>query len=106
MEPGSTEYRRIVGSTPYHRGAAYIDGFVDAAAIAKEPTTDFQTHEKIIDGRLAKRRLDHCFVAGMLADRVQSIGADIGEVASDHFPLRVDIDLETAFDAQRSMSLR
>ncbi|SFO14920.1 Metal-dependent hydrolase, endonuclease/exonuclease/phosphatase family [Mesorhizobium sp. NFR06] len=102
MESGSAEYRRIVGSTPYHRGAAYIDGFVDAAAVAKEPATDFHTHEKIIDGRLAKRRLDHCFITGMLADRVRSISTDTGEVASDHFPLRVDIDLETAFDPQRT----
>lgn len=95
MEPGSAEHRRIVGSTPYHRGAAYIDGFVDAAAVASEPGPDFHTHEKIIDGELAKRRLDHCFVGGMLAGRVRSVGADIGEVASDHFPVRVDIDLET-----------
>ena len=36
-----------------------------------------------------------CFVGGMLAARVRSVSADIGEVASDHFPLRVDIDLET-----------
>ncbi|MDX8511830.1 endonuclease/exonuclease/phosphatase family protein [Mesorhizobium captivum] len=95
MEPGSAEYRRIVGSTPYHRGAAYLDGFVDAAAVASEPVPDFHTHEKIIDGRPAKRRLDHCFVGGMLAGRVRSVSADIGEVASDHFPLSVDIDLET-----------
>ncbi|WP_214472030.1 endonuclease/exonuclease/phosphatase family protein [Mesorhizobium sp. dw_380] len=95
MEPGSAEYRRIVGSMPYHRGAAYLDGFVDAAAVAIEPTDDFHTHEKIIDGRLAKRRLDHCFVGGMFAGRVRSVGSDIGEIASDHFPLRVDIDLET-----------
>ncbi|TPM33007.1 endonuclease/exonuclease/phosphatase family protein [Mesorhizobium sp. B2-3-5] len=95
MEPGSAEYRRIVGSTPYHRGAAYLDGFVDAAAVAIEPAADFHTHEKIIDGRLAKRRLDHCFVGGMFAGRVRSVGSDIGEVASDHFPVRVDIDLET-----------
>ncbi|WP_192255460.1 endonuclease/exonuclease/phosphatase family protein [Mesorhizobium silamurunense] len=95
MEPGSAEYRRIVGSAPYHRGAAYIDGFVDAASVASEPGPDFHTHEKIIDGRLAKRRLDHCFVGGMLAARVRWVSADIGEVASDHFPLRVDIDLET-----------
>lgn len=95
MEPGSAEYRRIVGGTPYHRGAAYRDGFVDAAAFAAEPATDFHTHEKVIDGRLAKRRLDHCFVGGMLADRVRSASADIGEIASDHFPVRVDIDLET-----------
>ncbi|TPK75473.1 endonuclease/exonuclease/phosphatase family protein [Mesorhizobium sp. B2-4-15] len=95
MEPGSAEYRRIVGSTPYHRGAAYLDGFVDAAAVAIEPAADFHTHEKIIDGRLAKRRLDHCFVGGMFAGRVRSVGSDMGEVASDHFPVRVDIDLET-----------
>lgn len=95
MEPGSAEYRRIVGSTPYHRGAAYLDGFVDAASAAIEPADDFHTHEKIIDGRLAKRRLDHCFVGGMFAGRVRSVGSDMGEVASDHFPVRVDIDLET-----------
>ncbi|TPK43173.1 EEP domain-containing protein [Mesorhizobium sp. B2-5-4] len=97
MEPDSAEYRRIVGSTPYHRGAAYLDGFVDAAAVAVEPAGDFHTHEKIIDGRLAKRRLDHCFVGGMLAGRVRSVSADIGELASDHFPVQVDIDLETPF---------
>ncbi|MER8488977.1 endonuclease/exonuclease/phosphatase family protein [Mesorhizobium australicum] len=97
MESGSAEYRRIVGGTPYHRGAAYLDGFVDAASVASEPVADFHTHEKIIDGRLAKRRLDHCFVGGMLAGRVRSVGSDIGEVASDHFPVRVDIDLETPF---------
>ncbi|QKD02012.1 endonuclease/exonuclease/phosphatase family protein [Mesorhizobium loti] len=95
MEPGSAEYGRITGSTPYHRGAAYLEGFVDAAAVASEPLDDFHTHEKIIDGRLAKRRLDHCFVGGMFAGRVRSVGSDIGEVASDHFPVRVDIDLET-----------
>ena len=97
MEPGSAEYRRIVGSTPYHRGAAYLDGFVDAASVVGEPAADFHTHEKIIDGRLAKRRLDHCFVGGMFAGRVRSVASDIGEVASDHFPVRVDIDLETPF---------
>jgi endonuclease/exonuclease/phosphatase family metal-dependent hydrolase len=31
----------------------------------------------------------------MLAGRVRSVTADVGEVASDHFPLRVAIDLET-----------
>ncbi|CAH2401095.1 endonuclease/exonuclease/phosphatase family protein [Mesorhizobium ventifaucium] len=97
MEPGSAEYRRIVGSTPYHRRAAYLGGFVDAAAVAREPTADFHTHVTTIDGRPTKRRLDHCFVGGMFADRVRSASADIGEIASDHFPLPVDIDLETPF---------
>lgn len=98
MEPGSAEYRRIVGSTPYHRGAAYRDGFVDAASVASQPGEDFHTHVKTIDGRLTKRRLDHCFVGGMFAGRVRSVSADIGEVASDHFPVRVDIDLEAPID--------
>ena len=31
-EPGSAEYRRIVGDNPYHPRRAYFDGFVDAAA--------------------------------------------------------------------------
>ncbi|MFK0687884.1 endonuclease/exonuclease/phosphatase family protein [Mesorhizobium sp. IMUNJ 23033] len=99
MEPGSAEYRRIVGSTPYHRGAAYLDGFVDATAVAAEPVADFHTHVKTIDGKVTKRRLDHCFVGGTFADRVRSVRADIGEIASDHFPLRVDIDLETPLAA-------
>lgn len=93
-EPESAEYRRIVGDIPYHPGAAYAGGFVDAAAVAEQPV-DFHTHVKTIDGVLRRRRLDHCFVGGALADRVRCVGADIGEVASDHFPLRVDIDLET-----------
>ncbi|CAN7606616.1 endonuclease/exonuclease/phosphatase family protein [Mesorhizobium sp. LjNodule214] len=99
MEPGSAEHRRIVGSTPYHRGAAYFDGFVDAAAFAAEPVADFHTHVKAIDGKVTKRRLDHCFVGGMFAGRVRSVSADIGEIGSDHFPLRVDIDLETPLAA-------
>lgn len=97
-EPGSAEYRRIVGDMPYHPGAAYAGGFADAAAVAAEPS-DFHTHVKTIGGKLRLRRLDHCFVGGVLADRVRSVGADIGEVASDHFPLRVDIDLETPLPA-------
>jgi endonuclease/exonuclease/phosphatase family metal-dependent hydrolase len=96
FEPGSAEHKRIVGDTPYHRGAAYHGGFVDAVAVAVKPAS-FHTHVKTIDGAVRERRLDHCFVGGMFADRVRSIGADIGEVASDHFPLRIDIDLETPF---------
>jgi endonuclease/exonuclease/phosphatase family metal-dependent hydrolase len=97
-EPGGAEHRRIVGSTPYHPDAVYADGFVDAAKVAAEPAGDFHTHEKVIAGMPRSRRLDHCFVTGGLAARVRSVGADIGEPASDHFPLRVEIDLETRFD--------
>ncbi len=97
-EPGSAEYRRIVGDIPYHPGAAYADGFVDAAAVAAEPAS-YHTHVKTIAGEVRRRRLDHCFVGGLLSDRVRSVHADIGEVASDHFPVRIDIDLETPFAA-------
>lgn len=96
MEPGSTEYLRITGSAPYHSGAAYFGGFADAAAVAGNAAGDLHTHVKTIAGQVRKRRLDHCFVGGMLAHRVRSVGADIGAIASDHFPLRIDIDLDTA----------
>lgn len=90
-EPGSAEYRRITGETPYHPGAIYEHGFVDAASAAG--SADFHTHEKTIAGELKLRRLDHCFVTGSLADRVRHVSADIGEPASDHFPIRIEIDL-------------
>jgi endonuclease/exonuclease/phosphatase family metal-dependent hydrolase len=102
FEPGSAEYGRIVGSAPYHPGAAYADGFVDAAAVAADPSPDFHTHEKVIAGALKRRRLDHCFLTGDMAERVRSVGADIREPASDHFPLRVEIDLGTPFAGGRS----
>ena len=96
MEPGSAEYLRITGSAPYHPGAAYFGGFADAAAVAGNAAGDLHTHVKTIAGQVRRRRLDHCFVGGMLAHRVRSVGADIGAIASDHFPLRIDIDLDTA----------
>lgn len=94
-EPDSPEYRRITGSTPYHPSAAYFDGFVDAAIAAGGDAS--HTHVKRrTDGSLQKRRLDYCFVGGMLAPRVRSLRVDPDEPASDHFPVWVDIDLETA----------
>lgn len=94
-EPDSAEYRRITGSSPYHPSAAYFDGFVDAAIAAGGEAS--HTHvRRGADGSLQKRRLDYCFVGGMLAPRVRSLRVDLDEPASDHFPVWVDIDLETA----------
>jgi endonuclease/exonuclease/phosphatase family metal-dependent hydrolase len=93
-EPGSAEYRRITGTTPYHAGASYLDGFVDAAAVAGHGHGDLYTHVKEIGGRIMKRQLDYCFVGSMLASRVRSVSVDNSEIASDHHPLRVDIDLD------------
>lgn len=95
-EPDSAEYRRITGSNPYHPAAAYLDGFVDAAVAAAQEPGEAHTHvRKRGDGSVHKRRLDYCFVGSMLAPRVRSLRVDHDELASDHFPVRVDIDLET-----------
>ena len=48
------------------------------------------------DGVLRRRQLDHCFVSSELKPRVRSVHAANGEVASDHHPLWIDIDLESA----------
>ena len=95
MEPGSAEYRRIVGDIPYHPGAGYVGGFTDAAVAAGRRPGDLHTHVKMIAGETRRRQLDHCFVASPLARRVRSVHADNGETASDHHPLWIDIDLET-----------
>jgi endonuclease/exonuclease/phosphatase family metal-dependent hydrolase len=92
-EPDSAEYRRITCTAPYHPGAAYLDGFVDAAVVAGHEPGDLHTHVKEIGGSVRKRRLDYCFVGSVLAPRVRSVSVDNAEIASDHHPLRVDIDL-------------
>ena len=94
-EPGSVEYRRITGVNPYHPEALYHDGFVDAAVAAGHARDGFYTHVRPFQGAVQKRRLDHCFVAASLAGRVRSYRVDTDEQASDHFPVFVDIDLET-----------
>ncbi len=96
IEPGSAEYRRIVGDNPYHRGAGYLDGFADAAAAPTGYRPEgLYTHVKRIDGAVRRRQLDHCFVGSTLARRVVSVRADNDQTASDHHPLWVEIDLET-----------
>ena len=94
-EPGSREYLRITGDTPYHPGAAYFDGFVDASVVAGHRPGSLHTHVKQIAGETRKRQLDHCFVGSMLASRVRSVTVDNAATASDHHPLFIDIDLET-----------
>jgi len=94
-EPGSEEYAAITGRNPYHPSAAYLDGFVDAAVRAGCDAANGHTHVRMNQGKEQKRRLDYCFVGPMLADRVRSVSVDTGCVASDHFPITVDIDLET-----------
>ena len=86
MEPGSAEYLRLTGLAPYHPGARYADGLIDAVALTG---TVLHTHEKIIAGSLRLRQLDHCLVTPDLASRVTSTFSDTDQTASDHYPLWV-----------------
>lgn len=87
-EPGSAEHRRIVGEVPYHPGAVYADGFVDAVA---RGGTRLHTHRKVIAGETRLRQLDHCFVTGDLAARIDRAWTDPAQIASDHLPLWVEM---------------
>lgn len=91
-EPFSAEYTCICGATPYHPGARYSAGFVDAVAAAGLRPGSLHTHEKVIAGERRLRQLDHCFVTGDLAGRVRSVRVDNACVASDHHPLWVELD--------------
>lgn len=88
MEPGSAEYRRLTGDTPYHPGARYADSLVDAVATTG---STLHTHVKTIAGQVRLRQLDHCFVTADLAPRVIHARADTTEPASDHFPLWITL---------------
>jgi endonuclease/exonuclease/phosphatase family metal-dependent hydrolase len=85
-EPCSAEYRRITGDVPYHPGAAYTGGFIDAVARCG---VRLHTHAKVISGEMRLRQLDHCFVTGDLASRVERAWTDPAQGASDHLPLWV-----------------
>ncbi len=87
-EPGSAEHRRITGQTPYHPEALYHGALVDAVS---RTGARLHTHEKMIAGKTRLRQLDHCFVTADLAPRVTRAWSDPGEIASDHFPLWVDL---------------
>jgi endonuclease/exonuclease/phosphatase family metal-dependent hydrolase len=87
-EPGSAEYARITGSTPYHPGARYAGGLVDAVAQAG---VQLHTHRKVIAGAERLRQLDHGFVTADLAPRLQRVWTDNAEMASDHSPLWIEL---------------
>jgi endonuclease/exonuclease/phosphatase family metal-dependent hydrolase len=94
-QPGSEEYLAITGRNPSHPSAAYLDGFADAAMVAGAAASPSHTHVRTHRGEVQKRRLDYCFVGSMLAERVRSVSVDTDCIASDHFPVTIDIDLET-----------
>jgi endonuclease/exonuclease/phosphatase family metal-dependent hydrolase len=88
MEPGSAEYRALLGQTPYHPGARYADGLIDPAA-----GLGLHTHVKEIAGQTRLRQLDHIFLTPDLAPHVAGVWSDPANPASDHFPLHLDLTL-------------
>lgn len=88
MEPGSAEYLRLTGQTPYHPAARYADTLVDAVALTG---TKLHTHEKVIAKEMRLRQLDHCFVTPDLASWVRRAWTEPNAIASDHLPLWVEL---------------
>ena len=74
----------------------YAGGLSDAMTRDPAAPGEVYTHVKMIAGVLRRRQLDHCFISSALKPRVRSVHAANGEVASDHHPLWIDIDLESA----------
>lgn len=89
-EPGSAEHRAIVGETPYHPGARYRGGMLDAVATLG---LTLHSHEKVIAGETRLRQLDHVFISAELRPALRAAWVEENSTASDHLPLWVEIDL-------------
>lgn len=87
-EPGSAEHQAIIGETPYHPGARYRGGMVDAVAAL---WGKLHSHEKLIAGERRLRQLDHVFVDASFVPHLRRVWADTTCPASDHFPLWAEI---------------
>lgn len=81
MLPGSAEYQRVVEG-----------GFDDAAVAVGHSPNAFHTHERMFEGKMQYRRLDYCFVTPGLAGRVKAMSVDAQNRASDHFPVRMEME--------------
>ena len=92
-EPGSAEYRAIIGATPGAKGEVrYRHGFVDAwAAVGGAGGATMLADP----GRRGSRdaRIDYCFVGTGLAEHLLTARVDGEAAGSDHQPLWVEIDL-------------
>lgn len=85
-EPQSEEYARLTRA----------GGFVDAwAAAGNDPAgvITWSPYPGAVPNR--EMRLDYCFLSPGLAGRVRSAWVDRAALGSDHYPVWVDIDLET-----------
>lgn len=90
-EPGSAEMLQLLGQTPYHPDACYAQGLVDVVGRCGGPRP---THRKIIDGQQRLRQLDHILTSPDLAGRARAAWSGPDQMASDHFPLWVHLDIE------------
>jgi endonuclease/exonuclease/phosphatase family metal-dependent hydrolase len=92
MEPGSPEYLAMVGHADRYYGRTLrANQPVDAMARLGLVMSDTYTWAKPPGDGPVKMHLDHCFVSASLAPRLKSGRIDTATLASDHFPLWVDI---------------
>jgi len=91
--PHSVEYDWIAGPMNARHGRLPdAAGFVDAYVAAGHPEDSGAT---LYDDFTAKtgKRIDYCFVSTWLASRIRSAAVDTEAEASDHQPLRIEMDL-------------
>jgi endonuclease/exonuclease/phosphatase family metal-dependent hydrolase len=89
--PGDREYKLICG-TPSRRPvpATAFDQFGDAWILAGNRA---EVGRSYMPPNPPGYRLDHCFVAWPLADRVRRAWIDETALGSDHYPLFVELEL-------------
>lgn len=87
-EPDSAEITALLGRNPYHPGAAYHGGLVDAVAKAG---VRLHSHVKQIEGRTRLRQLDHVLISADLVPGLRAAWTDYAIAASDHLPIWVEL---------------
>jgi endonuclease/exonuclease/phosphatase family metal-dependent hydrolase len=87
-EPGSAEMDALLGNNPWHPGALYHGGLVDAVA---RTGVRLHSHVKVIDGQTRLRQLDHVLVSPDLVPGLRAAWTDYSVAASDHYPVWVEV---------------
>ena len=86
--PGSEELAGLIGGNPWHSGAMYHDGMVDAVA---RTGVHLHSHIKLIEGRTQTRQLDHVLISPDLVAGLRAAWTDYTITASDHYPIWVEV---------------
>lgn len=91
--PTSPEYEWLAGPVHQRRGRlSDTDGFVDAYVAAGNADDTGPTIYSDFEAKTGKR-IDYCFVSTWLKGKVRSAEVDRDAIASDHQPVRFEIDL-------------